>query len=627
LPWFWWGLDRGLDDRGSIARFLPAGGFLYCIITAGWPFTVLMAMLLSAWLVLRHRAEHARWLPSWTVVGAWVIGLGLSAPAWLMLLEYVQATERGQTPNSALNATWTVPLAALPGFVLPAQTPYWNVFGFTKPHMSAELVGGLVPLAAIFAAGASLGRSAFRRLGWEIGLAVLVLALAMLPSPGNFRWSFRWLPMFALLLSLVGAHCFARWRAAPMAGRMQVGAWAAVLVVLSWFASGATASLALMHGAALVGVCVLWAGIERRSSLDSLLRQWMPSVVVLTSCWLGLAIVEPYLEVPHWNERAADRPSVLDPSVRYLSVHDWHDLFDHDPTRAQHALTARDTSLWTGNYSLYPGVEFINGYSPMHPRGLTALFSFRAHGYLGWPLSTNDQPDEDLESALRLIVAEAGQGDLLDVMGVDGLVISTRHHALLPALLARGWRQDATLDGCVVLHRINANRQSVRSLHVALRTAYWEQARELIRDRKLLDTGWILFEQTPTSAPDESTPMLEFATAKVDVRSESRNAMTVSVTNDDAEREALIVFARPWYPGYRATFNGRPIAVDQLNLIMPAVRLPRGESGTVVLEYCPDSLVRGCTLACVTVAIMLLVAGCAWYKCAKLPSRARSAAE
>jgi hypothetical protein len=610
LPWFWWGLDHGLDDRGSIARFLPAGVFLYCIVTAGWPFTVLMAMLLSAWCVLRYRAEHARWLPSWPVVGAWVVGLGLSAPAWLMLLEYVQATERGQTPNSAFNASWTVPLAALPGFVFPVHMPYWNVFGFTKPHMSVELVGGLVPFAAILAAGASLGRSAFRKLGWEIGLAVLILTLAMLPSPGNFRWSFRWLPMFALLLSLIGAHCFAHWRAAPISGRMQVGAWAAILVVAAWVVSGATASLALWHGAVLVGVCALWAGIEGRSSLDSVLRKWMPSVVVLTSCWLSLAFVDPYLEVPHWNERVADHSSALDPTIRYLSVHDWHDLFQHDPTRAQHALAARDTSLWTGNYSLYSGAEFINGYSPMHPRGLTSLFSFRAHGYLGWPLSNSEQPDEDLEASLRLIVAEAGQGDLLEVMGVDGLMISTRHQALIPALLARDWRQDATLDGCVVLHRKTSNRMSARSLKVALRTAYWEQARELTRDRKLLDTGWILFD--PTSVSDESTPTLEFAAAKMDVRSESRGTVEVQLTNDDAERESLIVFARPWYPGYRATFNGRPIAVDQLNLIMPAVRLPRGESGTLVLEYRPDSLMRGSALACATIALVLLVAGGAW---------------
>src|SRR5262245_60103744 len=206
LPWFWWGLERSLDAKASAARFLPAGFFLYLIITAGWPFTVLMAALLTVWMAARHVMQDRGMWTTWPIVGAWMIGLGLSALAWMMLLEYTKETVRGQTPSGYLVPHWTVPVEGLPGLVLPSQCVTWNVYGRIKTHMSAELAGSFLPLAFLFAACASGGRRILRVLGWETGLCVLVLALAMLPSLGNFRWSYRWLPFFSLILAVLGAQ-------------------------------------------------------------------------------------------------------------------------------------------------------------------------------------------------------------------------------------------------------------------------------------------------------------------------------------------------------------------------------------------------------------------------------------
>src|SRR5260370_3240325 len=45
-----------------------------------------------------------------------------------------------------------------------------------------------------------------RRMKWELVLVLVVLLLAMIPTAGVFRWSFRWLPLFHLVLALCAAE-------------------------------------------------------------------------------------------------------------------------------------------------------------------------------------------------------------------------------------------------------------------------------------------------------------------------------------------------------------------------------------------------------------------------------------
>ena len=50
LPWAWWGAERALDLRRSKWRFLWPAPFVYLLVTGGFPYTVLMLLLLIAWL-------------------------------------------------------------------------------------------------------------------------------------------------------------------------------------------------------------------------------------------------------------------------------------------------------------------------------------------------------------------------------------------------------------------------------------------------------------------------------------------------------------------------------------------------------------------------------------------------
>src|SRR6059036_2733820 len=53
LPWAWWGAARALDLQRGKWRFLWPAPFVYLVVTGGFPYTVLMLLLLIAWLSIK----------------------------------------------------------------------------------------------------------------------------------------------------------------------------------------------------------------------------------------------------------------------------------------------------------------------------------------------------------------------------------------------------------------------------------------------------------------------------------------------------------------------------------------------------------------------------------------------
>ena len=47
LPWAWWGVERALDSRRDEMAISLAGAFVYLLVTGGFPYTVLMLLLLD----------------------------------------------------------------------------------------------------------------------------------------------------------------------------------------------------------------------------------------------------------------------------------------------------------------------------------------------------------------------------------------------------------------------------------------------------------------------------------------------------------------------------------------------------------------------------------------------------
>src|SRR5215468_9856227 len=76
-------------------------------------------------------------------------GFGLSAPAWLAILDLIQGSAR-ELQSPAAHWQWLVPPAALPGLILPSWTVDWTDFSSRHlAHTATELACGLVAPASV----------------------------------------------------------------------------------------------------------------------------------------------------------------------------------------------------------------------------------------------------------------------------------------------------------------------------------------------------------------------------------------------------------------------------------------------------------------------------------------------
>ena len=152
LPWAWWGAARALDSRRTKWRFSGLRRSFISLVTGGFPYTVLMLLLLVAMVgdqVAGPRLESI--LSILPMLFGVALGFGLSAPAWLAILDLVQGSAR-ELQSAAAHWQWRVPPAALPGLILPWWTVNWTDFSIaSRPHTATELACGLVAPAALIA--------------------------------------------------------------------------------------------------------------------------------------------------------------------------------------------------------------------------------------------------------------------------------------------------------------------------------------------------------------------------------------------------------------------------------------------------------------------------------------------
>src|SRR5207245_4478587 len=184
LPWAGWGAERALDRRRTKWRFLWPAPFVYLLVTGGFPYTVLMLLLLTAWLSAKSLVETRNVFSIFPMLFGVALGFGLSAPAWLAILDLIQGSARELQPASA-HWQWLVPPAALPGLILPCWTVSWTDFSSRHVlHTGTELACGLVAAAALIGGFVWRGRTLVRKIKWELVLLVLVLLLSMIPTAG-----------------------------------------------------------------------------------------------------------------------------------------------------------------------------------------------------------------------------------------------------------------------------------------------------------------------------------------------------------------------------------------------------------------------------------------------------------
>jgi hypothetical protein len=565
LPWAWWAAERSLDAQRSRWRFLWPAPFVYLVVTGGFPYTVLMLALVLAWLLLRELSRSrqlTRIIP--LPVGAF-LGIALAAPAWLALLDYVHGSAR-VAQESAAHFQWLVPWTAWPGLVLPSWTVKWPDFSSRMmPHAATELACGLIPVPLIVS-GFLINFAAFwKKIRWEIALLVLVGVLAMIPTAGVFRWSFRWLPLFHLVLALCAAEAFKltteNTEVAEFKKKGKISAFSAVRLP-SLLLLGLAIVLALVAKSFGFGgkyffplnwilVALAFAWLVLNYTPFRWIQEWSPAAMVFAALLATYLCIPPNCGVPRYNfTQSLVEPQPLDPHRLYLSL--------YPPPEYAYRLEAHPApvgqTVRPGSTSMWAGLRFINGYSPIRPAGVAREFTTSIHGEI------------DRNMGEWLVWKEAGKNGLLGRLGIDGIIIA-REFDFAPAP-ANDWQLVIATEEGRVYHRRGQPTTSVRSVD-------WESV------------------TTRASVNDVV---------------ESRNGVKASVEVPAGNGPAVLAFSRPYFRGYRAWLDGRALSVRSLRNLIPLVEVPGGARGRLTLAYRPDWLIYGGGVALASAAIWL---GCA----------------
>jgi hypothetical protein len=377
----------------------------------------------------------------------------------------------------------------LPGFVIPNWTVNWADFSSRlMPHTAGELASGLVPPVALIAGLIILRRALLRRISWELGLLVGALILCMLPTAGVFRWSFRWLPLVHLVLALCAAEA-----------------------------------------------------LQLFSSRVSFARGWMPAFATFAALLGTYLWIPPNCGVPKYNlAQELSRTAPLDPQRLYLSIYPAPEhVYRVEEHPSPFGLTVRP-----GSTSMFAGIRFINGYSPIRPAGVAREFAAAIHGEI------------DPDVADLTLYSQSGGDGLLALLGIDGIIIASQVRT--NPYPESEWELAATNDEGRVFHRRSGPLARVRSL-----TAI------------------------------DSRPNEQFAEAEVSRIVDRRNQLAADVTVPGGSRPALLAISRPFFHGYRAKIEADELRVDSYRGLFPVIEIPAGTTGRLTMTYRPPWLVWG----------------------------------
>jgi hypothetical protein len=291
-------------------------------------------------------------------------------------------------------------------------------------------------------------------------------------------------------------------------------------------------------------VAVIWAAYELFLPRMRF-RDWAPAVATFAILFATYFCIPPNCGVPKYNlsQQLLD-PAPLDPQRLYLSIYPEAE----SNYRVERKAGPVGQLVRPGSTSMWAGLHFINGYSPILPAGVPREFDFRIHGEIN--------PHE----AEYLVWNQSNPNGLLAELGVDGLVVAW-DSGINPAL-GPDWEFITSTEEAAVYHRVGPPLPRVRSV------------------------------TSIDSAPDQP-----FAAAGVSEIDDSRNHVTLNVDVPKEGPPALLTFSRPYFRGYEARLGNQKLRVDSYRGLFPVVEVPDGSHGRLTLIYRPGWLVFGAGLS------------------------------
>src|SRR6184192_3078788 len=282
-------------------------------------------------------------------------------------------------------------------------------------------------------------------------------------------------------------------------------------------------------------------------------QKWAPAVITFCALLATYLCIPTNGGVPTYNfTKELLKPAPLDPQRLYLSVYPWAELtycVSNKPQPVGQTLRPGSTSMWAG-------LRFINGYSPIRAAGVAREFATSIHGEI----------NPDVGS--YLLGHQAGTEGELELMGVDGIVVA-REVDIAPQPPTE-WELVISTDEGNVFHRRGAPFAKVRSV---------------------------------TSI--DSRPNEQFVPATISRINDSRNFVEADVDVPSGNGSALLIFSRPYFRAYAARLANQKLAVTSYRGLFPVVEVPAGAHGRLTLAYRPYWLVWGGAVAVVCTFVVI----------------------
>lgn len=610
LPWCWAAFKKQLAAR-KILYMLPAGVAVYLLLTLGYPFTVGMLALVTVWLCAVAVFRERRLGAIGHLGAAWALGLGLSMPALLMLIQYSMHAVR-LSGTEHVNTIWSVPADAFWGVFTPSYRTVWKQWkGYTYYFSFEVFCGAAVPVVLLALA---FHRTLRRKLGIgpELLLLLVVVAIMIAPSStASYRWSFRWLPLYGLVLAVIAGkgveafglteHAFHTFKifgyrvcAAICCGFISLAIFVPQHVLTPYTAATQIQKFYFLY------ICAgyfLWAYFLRRKTKYRRILPFIPVFITFSVLYLLYVLPVTYRTVIKWHALNDFRTNtIFKPDIRYLGLYTERDFYSW----------FSPTIIMPGNTPMLARVHFVNGYSPMMLEKEYALFRFA--------YASTVEPDE-LASVFTNGFAKGG---LFDLLGIDGVVLGKRAMSNRELWPRSGWTVVHSGVDCAVLQRDGAPSPLVESVSSV---RYGNSAAAIVSylhggDGEM--RGHILEREKTEAGPAATT----FAPVSLGAVKQTRNALSVAVSNTSPAAPGLVVIRRAWYPGYRAFLDATELPIRHADMLLPAVEIPPGQRGTLRLVYDPVSLRIGSLVA--AASVLFAVAMLAAVKWKALSSRKAS---
>lgn len=515
---------------GWLILFATYGAF-----TSGWPLVVpvlgfFAAALIVSRLLARAPMRATVWLAAWFAGGA---------VCSLVAIYPLLTSSEFATRTTAVANTGNFNVVSLEGLLQFANPGYYGFFlnfgGYALQPLPHFYVAWFILPVLLFWKGGSFRAPIVVLL--QVTLAALVLSFVGVLGPetlGSFRFPTRFLQytgFFLLLLTalLVAHGCFVFTRRRLYAALAVVS----FLVVNALQTNPTGADRILLFGGLLAGLCaIVWwhgsAGVRGRADGRSAPSWALADGAVLGGTMvilLGLALLHPSGRGVDWG-------------------------FPHDLS-AMEPLSQQDYTLFYGNY-LPPdsGVDAFREYRPATTGLLVGDRQINGYTSLGNSFFRQYFPIDDHGN-----FAPGAAASFTQVDPVSGLTM-------------------------LELLRVDQIVAQLGPMNDDL--------------RPLLDDDWRFARSgdiTATYRRDDFTlpGLVSYASPGLDVdevpgceQGHSKECVGIEQASD---RPGEVVFARLWFPGYRATLDGEPVAIERHADMLVSAVIPPGETGNLVLTY------------------------------------------